>query len=246
MTEAEWLACDEPRPMLDFLRDKASDRRYRLFGLACCRRVWRSLLNEGSRAAVEVAERFAEGEASEEERAEAEDAARAAIVALEQGAKPIDGGLVVTSAIERKHPGQPWWKRAVDTAERAASANSPLPSRGHIGGLDSLFQPHNQAWMEGLLRELKAQAKVVRDIFGNPFRPVAFDPSCRTPDVTALAKVAYDERSLPSGELDPHCLAVLADALEEVGADGEAVAHLRGQEPHVRGCWAVDLVLGKE
>jgi hypothetical protein len=64
--------------------------------------------------------------------------------------------------------------------------------------------------------------------------------------VTGLAPAAYEERALPSGELDPARLAVLADALEDTGcADSEVLGHLRGPGPHVRGCWALDLILGK-
>jgi hypothetical protein len=66
-----------------------------------------------------------------------------------------------------------------------------------------------------------------------------------TPAVVALARAAYDERLLPSGELDPQRLAVMADALEEAGAAEEALAHLRGPGPHVRGCHAVDACLGR-
>jgi hypothetical protein len=61
-----------------------------------------------------------------------------------------------------------------------------------------------------------------------------------------LAEAAYEERSLPRGTLDADRLAVLADALEEAGcADPDLLGHLRGPGPHVRGCWALDLVLGK-
>jgi hypothetical protein len=64
--------------------------------------------------------------------------------------------------------------------------------------------------------------------------------------VVALAQAAYDHRTLPSG-LDRTTLAVLADALEEAGCtDPDLLIHLRGPGPHVRGCWALDLLLGKE
>ena len=64
--------------------------------------------------------------------------------------------------------------------------------------------------------------------------------------MVALAQAAYDQRTLPAGHLDPARLAVLADALDEAGCtDADVLNHLRGPGPHVRGCWAVDLLLGK-
>jgi len=93
--------------------------------------------------------------------------------------------------------------------------------------------------------EQAEQANCLRDIFGNPFRsPVTLNAAYRTATVVSLARAAYDERHLPSGELDPSRLAVLADALEEAGAPTELAEHLRSPGPHVRGCWAVDLCLG--
>jgi hypothetical protein len=90
------------------------------------------------------------------------------------------------------------------------------------------------------------KARLVRDISGNPFRPVALDPAWRTPAVLVLAQAAYDNRILPAGTLDPERLAVLADALEESGCDNaDILGHLRGPGPHVRGCFAVDLLLNK-
>jgi hypothetical protein len=92
--------------------------------------------------------------------------------------------------------------------------------------------------------EAAADSRFVRtllhDLFGNPFRPVALDPTWRTPQVVALAQAINQERVFD-------CLPVLADALEEAGCDSaELLAHCRAPGPHVRGCWLVDLVLGKE
>jgi hypothetical protein len=95
--------------------------------------------------------------------------------------------------------------------------------------------------------EQAAQSALVRDIFGNPFHPIAINCVWLTPTVTLLAEAAYHERILPSGHLDPTRLAVLADALEEAGCTDQAILdHLRSPGPHVLGCWPVDLVLAKE
>jgi hypothetical protein len=83
-------------------------------------------------------------------------------------------------------------------------------------------------------------------VVGNPFRPVTLSPGWRAPQVLALAQAAYEQRELPAGTLDLARLAILADALEEAGCDqADLLAHPRGPGPHVRGCWAVDLLLGK-
>jgi hypothetical protein len=92
-----------------------------------------------------------------------------------------------------------------------------------------------------------AQAGFLRDIVGNPFRPVSLAPAWLTPAVLNLARAAYYNRLLPSGLLDNTRLAVLADAIEEAGCDNQDIlSHLRGPGPHVRGCFVLDLLLGKE
>ncbi len=86
----------------------------------------------------------------------------------------------------------------------------------------------------------------VRDVFGNPFRPVSINDAWLTHNVVALSQAAYDQRELPSGYLDPARLAGLADALEQAGCDNQDIlGHLREPGPHVKGCWVVDVVLGK-
>ncbi len=95
--------------------------------------------------------------------------------------------------------------------------------------------------------ERLALCRLLKEVFANPFRPVAVNPAWRTADVVRLAEAAYDERLLPSGELDRQRLAVLADALEEAGRDSaELMGHLRRPGVHVRGCWCVDLLLGRD
>src|SRR4051812_45842485 len=68
MTEAEWVTAADPTPLLEHLGSGASDRKLRLFACACCHRHWHLLIDDRSRAAVEVAERVADGSATEPER----------------------------------------------------------------------------------------------------------------------------------------------------------------------------------
>jgi hypothetical protein len=88
--------------------------------------------------------------------------------------------------------------------------------------------------------DLPCGAEVLRDIYGNPFRPLTTDPRWLTSTAVSLARAMYESR-------DFGATPVLADALEEAGCDNaDLLAHCRGDGPHVRGCWVVDLVLGKQ
>jgi hypothetical protein len=77
-------------------------------------------------------------------------------------------------------------------------------------------------------------------VFGNPFRPVPFDPRWRTSDVIGLAMAIYEDKAFER-------MPILADALMDAGCEYEQViGHCRGEGPHVRGCWVVDMLLGKD
>lgn len=93
------------------------------------------------------------------------------------------------------------------------------------------------------LQDSNLQVAVLQDIFGNPFRPVAIGPSWlawNDGTIPKLAQAIYEERAFDR-------LPILADALEEAGCDNaDILAHCRQPGPHVRGCWALDLILGKE
>lgn len=88
--------------------------------------------------------------------------------------------------------------------------------------------------------ERVAQIPLLHCIFGNPFRPVVFSPSWRTDTALSLAQQMYDSR-------DFGAMPILADALQDAGCEDEQIlSHCRSETIHVRGCWVVDLVLGKE
>jgi len=234
MTEQDWLEINDPRLMLEYLRGKASDRKLRLFACACCRQVWHLLTDKRSRLAVETAERYADGEAT--------DAILAAVHNDASGAR--------ANAREPGWPNPGWrnskweaagaadWATAID--DTLAVATYAAGSAREAAGIDSRY-----GWATAKAK----QAALLREIFDNPFRPMTGNSSWLTwhdRTVSRLAQAAYEERHLPEGTLDNSRLAVLADALEEAGCTNQDIlGHLRGPGPHVRGCWPVDLVLGK-
>jgi len=95
---------------------------------------------------------------------------------------------------------------------------------------------HEERWNA----ERRMQCFLLREVFGNPFRPAAIDPSWLTSTVTQLAQAIYDDRAFDR-------MPILADALEDAGCtDTSILEHCRGGGVHARGCWVVDLLLGKE
>jgi len=229
MTESEWQSCTDPRVMLDVLPGRASDRKLRLFACSCCRLFWRKLTDARCRSAVEIAEQFADGLVTARARGRAFTAARQTT----------------------RHVGAPT-QNAFHAAAYAAHADPVTAARG-VSGNAQYARGHWSAGPNGpVLRRWGGGplCSLLRDIFGNPFRPQPrVAPSCLAWDggtVKNLAQSIYEGRSLPAGTLDNSRLAVLADALEDAGCEQpDLLAHLRSPGPHVRGCWAVDLLLGK-
>jgi hypothetical protein len=224
MTEVEWLACENPWPMLGFLQEQANNRKVRLFAVYCCHGV-RGLLESRSLSALDIAERYADGLCNETELTAA---ASAALDALNDALHTQDrqgAAMVVSWACNKKIRLQ---------CPSIASQSAVVMA---------MQQPRQMMEATNRLATLD-RTRALRDIVGNPFRPLTLSAANRTPTVASLARAVYDERQLPSGELDTHRLAVLADALEEAGETGELLEHLRSPGPHVRGCHVVDLCLG--
>jgi hypothetical protein len=236
MTEAEWLACTEPTPMLEYLRGKANDRKLRLFACASCRHIWHLLTDPRSREAVEVSEHFADHSASPE-------TVSCAIQAAQAAALRADAALLYCRSDRRQHLAAHAHSLAAHLARATIASGYYDGFFGHIiGAGQANWAASNETGGGGI--EPKEMSPVIRalthDIFGNPFRPVTIDRTCLTSTVTNLAQAIYDERSYER-------MPILADALEDAGCTNQDIlAHCRKPGEHVRGCWVVDLLLGKE
>jgi len=222
VTADEWIICTDPQEMLEFLLGKASERKLRLFAVACARRILPLLTDPRSRHALEAAELFVDGQTTKRQLK----AARQAAVTACREFQGTD---------ENRYPKEVACWSADGSAQKAAErASADL-----LWALASeKIEDFGPAWNAGLLTILGD----LRDIFGNPCRPVALDPAWRTwhdGTIVQLAQAIYEERAFDR-------LPILADALEEAGCtDAELLGHLRGIGPHSRGCWAVDAILGR-
>ncbi len=227
----------------------------RLFACACVRRIWPLLPGEAFCDAVEVAERFADEEAGVGHLAAAlaeldfsrrrRGAAREARTAVWHAAFDAEAASRLNASYARSGPSYNWLLayRASGQAVSAASRKAARDAR-------EVTPKGGWAMREAFRSERQAQAQLLRDFVASPFKALpALDPAVlawRDSTVVTLAQAAYEERLLPSGHLDPARLAVLADALEDAGCgDATLLGHLRGPGPHVRGCWAVDVLMGK-
>ena len=182
MTEAEWLTSSEPERMRQFVCNNTSERKRLLHMVAWCRCSKLAARDQRSREAVDVAERLADGLASD------------------QDFRSSGCGAFLVKAV-------------------------PILLGYHYR------TDHPQ------------QAHLLRDVVGNPFRSAAvLNPSWLAWNDGAIRKMAqaiYDARAFDR-------LPLLADALEDAGCtDADILAHCRSGGEHVRGCWVVDLLLGK-
>lgn len=219
MTEHEWLNSDRVlTPLMDWLRRRGSSRKFYLAAAGWAQQVENKMTRRRCRALLPLVEEFADGLITAEELYRqmqvAKDDVFDRIAAL--SVQSVDGNLLA--------------------ADRAAVC-AATPTDGWIAAINAL----KDAGATGKRSEMNPiQIAVLRDIFGNPFRPASFDPNWRTSTVMALARGMYESRDFST-------MPILSDALQDAGCESEDILnHCRGEGPHVRGCWVVDLVLGKE
>jgi hypothetical protein len=254
MTESKWLVCHDPKWMLRFLLGtnqpriidveafpdcKGSDRKLRLFACSCYIRIRHLLPNPLAQAAVEVGERFADDRATIEELKQAGDRLQRSLDALEGPWRASRGAERTTL--------QPTYE-ALALAKQITLPEAPkaayYASSNAYMTAASIANPEAASYEADFCvsqrTEERAQADLLRCIFGPlPFRPVAVEDTWRTASVLELARLAYEDR-------DFTVLPVLADAVEDAGCTNDDIlGHLRGTGPHTRGCFAVDLLLGR-
>jgi hypothetical protein len=218
MTADEWDVGDDLWDQFDAYRHRDRNR-LRALTCACARRVLEvagPAAHSAFAGVVDVAERYAGGRATRAELLAARKLLRQSIKEL-RGTKAKHKGLVVSAIAELTD----------DTFE---GFEYMLQSAGEV-----LKRTSGRRFpaVKGMLSTL------IRDIFGNPFRSVVFDPAWRTGTAVSLARQMYEGREFSA-------MPILADAIQDAGCEEAAILdHCRGSGPHVRGCWVVDLVLGK-
>ena len=236
MTEAEWFACTDPQTMLEFLRGRASGRKLRLFALACFRQ-YRYMLVPDTLDALAVAEKFADGLATAEERKQARQKAFRAgwnrDLSLRHRRGPAKA--CVTDALARRP-----YEAAIRAAHRGRQIGILSKRDWKADALEMTERgPRIVDWSSGKQEQLLFQVNILLDIFGNIFHPVNFEPRCGTSDVLDQARVIYEEHAFER-------LPILGDALVDAGCENEELlAHCRNGRLHFRGCWVVDSILGK-
>jgi len=229
MTEEEWLACKDPTFMVGL--GYVTDRKRRLFAVACCRMVVRLMTDPRSRAAVDTAERVAERQARMSELEAARDSADAAFEAQLQ-----------------LEPNPPYFTRpetyAAEAARRCAyrDATEAAEFASASAGI-ALFGEEDYH---------RGQADLLREIVGNPYRLdpelaswsngsrlITIEPSWCSATVRGLGAAMYESNIFDR-------FPILADALEDAGCtNAEVLNHCRQPGLHVRGCWVLDLLLRK-
>lgn len=227
-TERAWLSSTTPSSLLTVMKGKRMPRQRRQIAVACCRRVINQMEDPESRRAVEVADRYLDGAASDLELEEAFLTARhVALDRIELAQRAAGPALNVAW-----NKWRPAYAAQLCAARSGAEEVVPLLLKlaANLGGSQEES-------------EKAAFCAIIRDVIGNPFRPVpAVDPLWRAWNdglIVKLAQQMYAEGAFTD-------MPILADALEDAGCtEASILTHCRSGGMHVRGCWVIELLLEK-
>jgi hypothetical protein len=229
---------------MQWKRIAATERKVRLFAVACCQRIPAVNSHAILAAVIDTVERFADRLATEEELREANRRAGGIADSAGKSADAYESAEGITGNTVRE-----WEIQCAGWATYWASLPGKLgteidrfpgPAADAVG-LARAGSDYDHDRVEKDAKEERAvQADRFRDVFGNPFRPIDFSTSWRTDTAVSLARQMYDSRGFSA-------MPILADALQDAGCDShEIIDHCRSPGPHVRGCWVVDGILAKE
>jgi hypothetical protein len=226
VTEAEWQAAEDWGAMLNQVRTRASTRKLLLLAVALCRRIWDRFPYDDCRRAVALVEQLADHPRVDDEDYSIAAEADAAMERLQEG----------YARVHQADPGpRGAYLAAVTCSGLWHDPDGSIEMTADAAAIAAAGDAEGPAWEA----ERRAQAGLLHELFGNPFRGVAADGSWLTSAVVGLAREIYEDRAFDR-------LPILADALQDAGCDrADILAHCRGDGPHVRGCWVVDLLLCK-
>jgi hypothetical protein len=271
MTEADWLTGNDPITMIEFLRrssdgpDRVSwihnssqwyepqrghNRRFRLFACECCRRIWNRIPEPVNHAAVMAVEELLEGRISPEEAIAAFEASSAVEGTPDGSRRRSEPGYWVV-----KYLGRGFYKMTAGASALIIAMDEICMMSTEYGKkakdtFDVCYYTGDGIFLSPFLwplpipqtikTELSFQTALLHCIFGNPFRPVAFSGDWRTETALILAQQMYES-------CDFEAMPILADALQDAGCENDDIlTHCRGESRHVRGCWVIDQILGKQ
>jgi len=228
ITEQEWLSA-KTLIGLDLWRvAKGQHRKWRLFAAACCRRGIVLVADGRLEPVADAAERFADAEINWDEVKRVRKVLATMRREIDDQFGPKEALFDVIEALDCATR-----KKSVEAL--GADTKCQYAYNSQTRGLLN----EGTAWTKAGRAEEAQQIRLARDIFGNPFRLIAFSPTWRTEHTVGIAAKMYDDRDFAA-------MPILSDALEEAGCDNaDILIHCREPGVHVRGCWVVDLVLGK-
>jgi hypothetical protein len=229
MNATKWAASRTSRTMLDALEGKLSERKLRLLGAACAKKIVAGWKFTECADALLLVEKSADGTATAKERKEL---ARLVAEVYRLFTAP-------QRTIPKRYHGFPakFVTGAVWDISREPVEEPSERLAGLHANISEALESLCTLWRVPSQERLR-QAHILREILGNPFRSVAFD-AWRSSTAVAVAKQMYDSR-------DFGAMPILADALQDAGCDNnEVLNHCRDKHAveHFRGCWVVDGVL---
>jgi hypothetical protein len=248
MTPEQWLASPNPKAMLEAAQARITPRQARFLHLAFCEQAQPLMKNERVQRGLAFLQKHVE-HGLERRRGRRQHIDDTELAVRQTYAGSTQNESVPEQQRRRVQHMLAWLVHCALVCRVGGlihSSELAAQSVGWTWGMDHVREgvsdeQRRTAWGAAVEQAELAQAEMIREIVGNPFRPVTFEPAWRTSTVLALAQGIYDERAFDR-------MPILADALQDAGCEHtDILNHCRDEKAgHIRGCWVVDMVLDKK